>query len=73
LITEKTEPAMKELHAAIQDKSNARFEAAYRQITVACNQCHQAAGVDFIKVRVPWKSPYNNQMFTPNPESMNRP
>ncbi len=73
LITEKTEPAMKELSAAIQGKNNKRFEVAFNQITDACNQCHRTAGVDFILVRVPWKSPYNNQMFTPNPESRNRP
>ena len=73
LITEKTEPAMKEIGAAIQDKNNKRFEVAYNQITDACNQCHRTAGVDFIRVRVPWKSPYNNQMFTPDPDSRNRP
>jgi hypothetical protein len=73
LITEKTEPAMKEIGAAIQDKNNKRFEVAYNQITDACNQCHRAAGIDFIVVRVPWKSPYNNQIFTPNPDSRSRP
>ena len=73
LITEKTEPAMKELREAIQGKNNKRFEVAFNQVTDACNQCHRAAGVDFIRVRVPWKSPYNNQMFTPDPDSRNRP
>jgi hypothetical protein len=73
LITEKTEPALKELREAIQGKSNKRFEVAYNEVTDACNQCHRAAGFDFILVRVPWKSPYNNQMFTPNPGSRNRP
>ena len=73
LIQEKTDPALKELSAAIQGKNNKRFEVAFNQITDACNQCHRAAGVDFILVRVPWKSPYNNQMFTPNPDSRNRP
>ena len=73
LITEKTEPAMKEIGAAIQGKNNKRFEVAYNQITDACNQCHRAAGIDFILVRVPWKSPYNNQIFTPNPDSRNCP
>ena len=73
LIREKTDPALSELRTAIRDKSNLRFEAAFNQVTDACNQCHQAAGVDFILVRLPTKSPFSNQMFTPNPGSKNRP
>ena len=73
LITEKTEPAMNELRGAIHGKNNKRFEAAFNQITDACNLCHQMAGIDFIVVRVPWKSPYNNQIFTPDAHSRNRP
>lgn len=73
LIQEKTDPALKDLRAAVQSKNNSRFEAAFNQITDACNQCHRAAGVDFILVRVPTKSPFSNQMFTPEPGSKNRP
>ena len=67
LIHEKTDPAMSELRKAIQDKSVSQFEAAFGQITGACNQCHQAAGVGFIVVRVPTKSPFSNQEFKPTP------
>ncbi len=73
LIREKTDPALKELRAAIEGKNNSRFEAAFNQITDACNECHRAAGIDFIVVRVPTKSPFSNQMFTPEPSSKNRP
>jgi len=73
LIQEKTDPALKDIRAAIQGKNNSRFEAAFNQITDACNQCHRAAGIDFILVRVPTKSPFSNQMFTPDPVSKNRP
>jgi hypothetical protein len=73
LIREKTDPALKELRSAVQGKNNSRFETAFNQITDACNQCHRAAGIDFILVRVPTKSPFSNQMFTPEPSSKNRP
>jgi hypothetical protein len=73
LIQEKTDPALKDLHTAIQDKSDSRFEAAFNQITDACNQCHRAADIDFILVRTPTKSPFSNQVFTPEPSSKNRP
>jgi len=65
LIHEKTDPALSDIRRAISDRSSSRFEAAYMQITGACNQCHQAAGVGFIVVRVPTKSPFGNQIFTP--------
>jgi hypothetical protein len=68
LIHEKTDPALSDLRKAIQDRNNSRFEAAYGQITDACNQCHKAAGVDFIVVRVPTKSPFSNQNFDPKPK-----
>jgi hypothetical protein len=65
LIHEKTDPALSGLRRAISDRSKSRFEAAYKQITDACNQCHQAAEVGFIVVRVPTRSPFGNQIFTP--------
>jgi hypothetical protein len=73
LIKEKTDPALKALRAAIDGKNNKQFEVAFNHVTDACNECHRSAGVDFIRVRVPWKSPFNNQMFTPESESKNRP
>ncbi len=65
LIREKTDPAMSDLHRAINDKDNSRFEAAFVKITTACNECHQAAGFDFIVVQVPTRSLYSNQNFKP--------
>ena len=53
LIYEKTDPAMAQLRSAITDKNRSRFEAAYGQMTSACNECHLAAGVSFIRVQVP--------------------
>jgi hypothetical protein len=63
LIHDKTDPAMTQLRSAITDRNRPRFEAAYMKITNACNECHQAAGVSFIKVQVPTRSPFSNQNF----------
>jgi hypothetical protein len=38
---------------------------AYGRLTVACNRCHQAAGVPFIAVQIPKRSPFSNQNFRP--------
>jgi hypothetical protein len=65
LIREKTEPAVSELSQAISEKNNARFESAFVRLTNACNECHRAAGVGFIAVRVPTRSPFSNQNFRP--------
>jgi len=65
LIHEKTDPAMSELRSAIQTTDGPRFRTAYLQITNACNQCHQAAGVGFIVVQPPTRSNTSNQDFRP--------
>ncbi len=66
LIHEKTEPALSALGKAIDDRSNSRFEAAFIEVTHACNECHQAAGFDFIVIQTPSSSPFSNQDFFPH-------
>jgi hypothetical protein len=65
LIRERTDPAMADLRKALAERNAARFEAAYTQLTSACNQCHHAAGVGFIVVQTPRRSPFSNQEFEP--------
>ena len=65
LIHEKTNPAMSDLRRAVQEKNSALFRTAYLEITNACNQCHQAAGVGFIVVQPPTRSDFSNQDFKP--------
>jgi hypothetical protein len=65
LIHEKTDPAMSELRIAVQTADGTRFRTAYVEITNACNQCHQAAGVGFIVVQPPTRSNTSNQDFKP--------
>jgi hypothetical protein len=66
-IHEKADPALAEIRKSIQDRNSSRFEAAFVQITDACNQCHQATNVGFIVVQTPTKSPFANQDFKPIP------
>ena len=67
LIHDKTEPVLSDIRRAIEAESNSHFEAAYNHVTELCNQCHQAAGVSFIVVQVPTKSPFANQNFKLQP------
>jgi hypothetical protein len=55
--------AMDEISAALEQKSQKRFEVGFTQLNKACNGCHQAADVGFIVVRTPTRSPYANQDF----------
>lgn len=54
--------------AAIADAALQRdqrgFEQAFVALTTSCNACHQAAGLDFIRMRMPTSSPFSDQDFT---------
>ena len=65
IIDTKTKPALSEIRLAISSKNTASFKSAYTALTVACNQCHAAANVAFISIKIPTKSPFSNQMFAP--------
>lgn len=61
---------VKELRTAIEAKSIEKAVIAFRDLTSACNSCHQSAGVGFIVVRVPKlspieTSPFSDQSFSP--------
>lgn len=53
------------VEAAIKAGDAARFNDAYGRLTAACNQCHQAAGMGVIVIRVPSASPFPDQDFRP--------
>jgi hypothetical protein len=56
---------LEEMDKSIKDKDAGKFEAAYRQLTAACNACHIKAGEPQIKIIVPAGSgPFANQDFT---------
>ncbi len=53
------------LRAAIQKQDSAGFDAAYDQLTAACNGCHVATNFEFNRVQRPMSNPYPNQAFEP--------
>src|SRR6185437_1694554 len=50
---------------AIQSRDSAAFVNAFNKLTAACNACHREMGREFIEIRVPAESPFNNQAFPP--------
>jgi hypothetical protein len=50
---------------AIQSKDSAGFVKAFNELTASCNACHREMGREFIEIRVPAESPFNNQVFAP--------
>jgi hypothetical protein len=60
-----------ELRDAISTKDGAKFDAAFEKFTSGCNDCHEAVGLRFIKIRVPvtspiMTSPLSNESFLPD-------
>ena len=55
------------LDAAIRKQDSEQFARAFRTLTAACNACHEAQGVGFIRIKVPNASPFSNQVFPPRP------
>jgi hypothetical protein len=50
---------------AIRSKDSAGFVKAFNELTVGCNACHRNMERDFIEIRVPGASPFNDQVFAP--------
>src|SRR5246127_2969606 len=56
---------------AIRTKDGVKFDAAFQKFTAECNNCHKGAGLEFIKIRVPVRSPImtsplSNESFGPD-------
>jgi mono/diheme cytochrome c family protein len=54
-------PSMDKLDAAIKAKDGAAFDAAYKEVTASCNNCHGALDHGFVVIREPAVSPYADQ------------
>ena len=64
------QPKMVALSGAITAQNPARFETAFRDLTEACNICHDGMGHGFLVIKVPDASAaalYPNQSFAPPP------
>ena len=57
-------PSMDKLDAAIKAKDGAGFDAAYKEVTASCNNCHGALDHGFVVIREPATSPYLDQNLT---------
>jgi hypothetical protein len=58
-----TQP-MNAVDAAIKEQNEAKFAAAYAQLTAGCNACHAAVEHPFVVIRVPDASAFPNQDFS---------
>ena len=54
---------LEEVEKAVKAKNAAAFDAAYRQVTEACNACHRSANLPAIVIKVPDAPAYPNQEF----------
>ena len=54
-------PSMDKLDAAIKAKNGAAFDAAYKEVTTSCNNCHVGLEHAFVVIREPTTSPYSDQ------------
>jgi hypothetical protein len=54
-----------QLEKSLDAKDFGKFSAGYRDLTQACNSCHQAAGVGFVRIRQPIGPAFPNQDFAP--------
>lgn len=57
-------PAADDFGKAIEAKDAAKFTSAFSRLTGACNNCHDATGFGFIKIRVPRLSPIETSPFS---------
>jgi len=62
-MTSLTKDPMEALSKAIKAADENQLMVAYRQLTDACNTCHQSAEVGMIVVQTPDSSPYPDQDF----------
>ena len=54
---------LEEVEKAVKAKNAVAFDAAYRQVTEACNACHRSANLPAIVIKVPDASAFPNQEF----------
>ena len=65
MLTNVTREPLAALEQAIKARDPDRFAAAYRQLTEACDTCHQAADRAVIVIRVPDSDMFPDQDFHP--------
>lgn len=56
-----------DMRAAIKARDAGRFTRHYGELTAACNACHQAGDVGFIRMQTPSSSPFSDQYYPSRP------
>ncbi|MGE3334007.1 MAG: hypothetical protein AB7I36_10205 [Rhodospirillaceae bacterium] len=64
LFAASTATQMEALEAAIKAQDAKAFDAAYKDVTAACNTCHASLNHGFIVIQEPKMSPYSDQNLT---------
>jgi hypothetical protein len=57
--------SLNSLGEAIKSRDQAKFIRAFTDLTSGCNDCHRAAQLGFIVMKIPTASPFSNQSFAP--------
>lgn len=57
-----------DVRGSIAEKDIVKFRKSFANLTSACNACHEAAGKEYIVIKIPDSSPYSNQEFLRKPE-----
>ncbi len=65
-------PAMDKLDAAIKAKDGKGFDAAYKEVTASCNNCHMGMEHAFVVIHEPSVSPYADQNLAGRSEGAKR-
>jgi hypothetical protein len=69
LVNGSVEPTLDALDAAVKAKDAAAFDAAYADLTKACNTCHQQLDHTFLVIKAPDGAAYPDQDFRgPKPD-----
>jgi hypothetical protein len=61
-------PALKSLQSAVDKRDRSAFNAAYDQLTGACNACHEAASFGFNRFQRPRTPLLDNQQYGTSPD-----
>jgi hypothetical protein len=56
---------LEDMLKAVKARDDKAFVTAYESLTAACNTCHQAGGVGFVRMVTPRASSFTNQDFKP--------
>ena len=51
------------MREAVAAKNTKEFLQSYNQLTAACNACHLAGQVGFIRIQTPTSSPFSDEVF----------